>query len=75
MDRKRLLRNPLIWIVVFFLVYLGVSSLFSDTRGFTQAPTSLALTQVTSHNVASTASASFRWPHSAVPAVGSYQSR
>ena len=23
MDRKRLLRNPLIWIVVFFLVYLG----------------------------------------------------
>ena len=24
MDRKRLLRNPLIWIVVFFLVYTFV---------------------------------------------------
>jgi cell division protease FtsH len=52
MDRKKLLRNPLLWIVVFFLVYLGVSSLFSDTRGYTEAPTSLALTQVQSRNVA-----------------------
>jgi cell division protease FtsH len=50
MDRKRLLRNPLIWIVVFFLVYLGVSSLLSDTRGFTEAPTSLALQQVETRN-------------------------
>jgi cell division protease FtsH len=50
MDRKRLLRNPLIWIVVFFLVYLGVSSLLSDTRGFTEAPTSLALQQVEARN-------------------------
>ncbi|PVZ13000.1 ATP-dependent zinc metalloprotease FtsH [Actinomycetospora cinnamomea] len=50
MDRKRLLRNPLIWIVVFFLVYLGVSSLLSDTRGYTEAPTSLALQQVEARN-------------------------
>ncbi|GAA4871817.1 ATP-dependent zinc metalloprotease FtsH [Actinomycetospora straminea] len=50
MDRKRLLRNPLIWIVVFFLVYLGVSSLLSDTRGYTEAPTSLALAQVEARN-------------------------
>ncbi|GLZ48655.1 ATP-dependent zinc metalloprotease FtsH [Actinomycetospora sp. NBRC 106375] len=50
MDRKRLLRNPLIWIVVFFLVYLGISSLLSDTRGYTEAPTSLALQQVEAHN-------------------------
>ena len=52
MDRKRLLRNPLLWIVVFFLVYVGVSSLFSDTRGYTEAPTSLALQQVQTRNVA-----------------------
>ncbi len=50
MDRKRLLRNPLIWIVVFFLVYLAVSSLLSDTRGFSEAPTSLALQQVETRN-------------------------
>ncbi|HSK57949.1 MAG TPA: cell division protein FtsH, partial [Actinomycetospora sp.] len=50
MDRKRLLRNPLIWIVVFFLVYLGVSSLLSDTRGYTEAPTSLALAQIEARN-------------------------
>ena len=50
MDRKRLLRNPLVWIVVFFLVYLGVSSLLSDTRGYTEAPTSLALQQVETRN-------------------------
>ena len=51
MDRKRLLRNPLIWIVVLFVVYLAVSSLFSDTRGYTQASTSLALQQVDARNV------------------------
>ena len=38
------------WIVVFFLVYLGVSSLLSDTRGYTEAPTSLALQQVETRN-------------------------
>jgi cell division protease FtsH len=52
MDRKRLLRNPLIWIVVLFVVYLAVSSLFSDTRGYTQASTSLALQQIDARNVA-----------------------
>ncbi|GAA4810803.1 ATP-dependent zinc metalloprotease FtsH [Actinomycetospora chlora] len=50
MDRKRLLRNPLIWIVVFFLIYLGISSLLSDTRGYTEAPTSLVLQQVEARN-------------------------
>ncbi|WP_018333184.1 ATP-dependent zinc metalloprotease FtsH [Actinomycetospora chiangmaiensis] len=52
MDRKRLLRNPLIWIVVLFVVYLVVSSFFSDTRGYTQASTSLALQQIDQRNVA-----------------------
>ena len=52
MDRKRLLRNPFIWIVVLFVVYLAVSSLFSDTRGYTQSSTSLALQQLDQRNVA-----------------------
>ena len=51
MDRKRLLRNPFLWIVVLFVVYLAVSSLFSDTRGYTQAPTSLAIQQLDARNV------------------------
>ena len=51
MDRKRLLRNPFIWIAALFIVYLAVSSFFSDTRGYTQAPTSLALQQLDQGNV------------------------
>ncbi|MBC3194803.1 ATP-dependent zinc metalloprotease FtsH [Pseudonocardia sp. C8] len=51
MDRKRLLRNPLIWILLALLIYLGFSSLLDDTRGYTEVPTSVALTQVESGNV------------------------
>ncbi|SFM65089.1 cell division protease FtsH [Pseudonocardia ammonioxydans] len=51
MDRKRLLRNPLIWILVALLIYLGFSSLFDDTRGYTEVPTSVALSQIQSGNV------------------------
>ncbi|MEJ8279560.1 ATP-dependent zinc metalloprotease FtsH [Pseudonocardia spirodelae] len=51
MDRKRLLRNPLIWILVALLIYLGFSSLFDDTRGYTEVSTSVALTQVQQGNV------------------------
>ncbi|MDT7553616.1 MAG: cell division protease FtsH, partial [Pseudonocardiales bacterium] len=36
MDRKRLLRNPLIWILAAVLVFFAFSVLFDDTRGFTQ---------------------------------------
>ena len=36
MDRKRLLRNPLIWILAAILVYFTFSVLFDDTRGYTQ---------------------------------------
>ena len=36
MDRKRLLRNPLIWILAAVLVFFTFSVLFDDTRGFTQ---------------------------------------
>ncbi|WP_224387798.1 ATP-dependent zinc metalloprotease FtsH [Pseudonocardia sp. ICBG1293] len=51
MDRKRLLRNPLIWILVALLIYLGFSQLFDDTRGYSEVATSVALSQVQSGNV------------------------
>ena len=52
MDRKRLLRNPLIWILAAILVYFTFSVLFDDTRGYTQVPTSVALTQIDAEEVA-----------------------
>ncbi|NMH99240.1 ATP-dependent zinc metalloprotease FtsH [Pseudonocardia acidicola] len=51
MDRKRLLRNPLIWILAAILIYFTFSVLFDDTRGYTQVPTSTALTQIANGNV------------------------
>ncbi|MDN5931105.1 MAG: ATP-dependent zinc metalloprotease FtsH, partial [Pseudonocardia sp.] len=51
MDRKRLLRNPLIWILVAVLVYFTFSLLFDDTRGYTRVDTSVALAQIESGNV------------------------
>jgi cell division protease FtsH len=51
MDRKRLLRNPLIWVLVAILVYFTFSALFDDTRGYTQVPTSTALSQIANGNV------------------------
>jgi cell division protease FtsH len=51
MDRKRLLRNPLLWVVALLLVYYAFSTLFDDTRGYTQVPTSEALSQISAGNV------------------------
>jgi cell division protease FtsH len=51
MDRKRLLRNPLVWILVVLLLYFLISMLFDDTRGYTEVPTSKAVAQVTEGNV------------------------
>jgi cell division protease FtsH len=51
MDRKRLLRNPLIWIFAAILVYFAFSVLFDDTRGYTQVQTSVALSQIQDGNV------------------------
>src|ERR671930_480397 len=51
MDRKRLLRNPLLWILVVLLLYFLISMLFDDTRGYTEVPTSKAVSQVTAGNV------------------------
>ncbi|HEY7592115.1 MAG TPA: ATP-dependent zinc metalloprotease FtsH [Actinophytocola sp.] len=51
MDRKRLLRNPLVWILVVLLLYFLISMLFDDTRGYTEVPTSKAVSQITNGNV------------------------
>ncbi len=51
MDRKRLLRNPLVWILVVLLLYFLISMLFDDTRGYTDVPTSKAVAQINNGNV------------------------
>ena len=51
MDRKRLLRNPLIWVVALILVNFAVSPLFDDTRGYKEVGTSVALAQIDAGNV------------------------
>jgi cell division protease FtsH len=51
MDRKRLLRNPLLWILAVLLVYFAFSMLFDDTRGYTSVPTSKAVAQISAGNV------------------------
>ena len=57
MDRKRLLRNPLLWIVALLLIYYAFSTLFDSNRGYTQVNTSQALEQITTNNVAKPTSA------------------
>ena len=52
MDRKKLLRNPLLWVVAGLLLYYAFSFLLDDTRGYTKITTSQALEQLTSRNVA-----------------------
>ncbi|KAA2262306.1 ATP-dependent zinc metalloprotease FtsH [Solihabitans fulvus] len=51
MDRKRLLRNPLIWIVAVLLLYYAFSVLFDDSRGYAPVSTQKALEQVDKGNV------------------------
>ncbi|TDQ04713.1 ATP-dependent zinc metalloprotease FtsH [Labedaea rhizosphaerae] len=46
MDRKRLLRNPLVWILAVLLLYLGITFITDDTRGYTQVPTAKAIAQI-----------------------------
>jgi cell division protease FtsH len=43
MDRKRLLRNPLLWIAAVLLLYFVFTVLFDDSRGYHQVKTSQAL--------------------------------
>ncbi|MCO1578969.1 ATP-dependent zinc metalloprotease FtsH [Crossiella sp. SN42] len=51
MDRKRLLRNPLIWIVAALLLYYAFSVLLDDARGFSQVTTSKVIEQLKNGNV------------------------
>jgi cell division protease FtsH len=51
MDRKRLLRNPLLWILAALILYYSFSLLLDDTRGFSQVQTSTALAQISDGNV------------------------
>ncbi|HKR51395.1 MAG TPA: ATP-dependent zinc metalloprotease FtsH [Pseudonocardiaceae bacterium] len=51
MDRKKLLRNPLLWVVAGLLLYYAFGFLLDDTRGYSQVTTSQALEQLTTRNV------------------------
>jgi cell division protease FtsH len=46
MDRKRLLRNPLLWILTLFLLIYAFSVLFDETRGYHEVSTSQALAEI-----------------------------
>src|SRR6476660_2921812 len=51
MDKKRLLRSPLVWIAVVLVLYLMYSYFADETRGYVAQPTSVALTQLKDGNV------------------------
>jgi cell division protease FtsH len=51
MDRKKLLRNPLLWVVAGLLLYYAFGFLLNDTRGYSPITTSQALHQLSTHNV------------------------
>ncbi|ASR38368.1 cell division protein FtsH [Prauserella marina] len=51
MDRKRLLKNPLLWIVAVLLLYFAFSMIFDSDRGYTHVPTSQAVQQISSGNI------------------------
>ncbi|NUT51569.1 MAG: AAA family ATPase, partial [Saccharothrix sp.] len=46
MDRKRLLRNPLLWIVAVLLLFYAFNVLFDDNRGYAPIKTSQALEKI-----------------------------
>jgi cell division protease FtsH len=51
MDRKKILRNPLLWVIAGLVLYYAFGFLLDDTRGYSQVTTSQALQQLTTHNV------------------------
>jgi cell division protease FtsH len=51
MDRKKILRNPLLWVVAGLLLYYAFGFLLNDTRGYSEVPTSQAFVQLSEHNV------------------------
>ncbi|MPY79169.1 MAG: ATP-dependent zinc metalloprotease FtsH [Actinophytocola sp.] len=51
MDRKRLLKNPLVWIAIAVGVYFLVSTVLESNREYVEVPTSRAMEQVAADNV------------------------
>jgi cell division protease FtsH len=51
MDRKRLLRNPLLWILTAILLIYAFSVLFDETRAYHEVSTSQALTEISQGHV------------------------
>jgi cell division protease FtsH len=51
MDRKRLLKNPLLWLVVAIAAFFVISTLTDENRDFTAVPTSQAMQQISADNV------------------------
>ena len=52
MDRKRLLKNPLLWLVVAIAAFFLISTLTDENRDYTAVPTSQAMQQISANNVA-----------------------
>jgi len=50
MDRRRIVRSPLFWIVVAAILFFGMQSVFKGNGGFTEVDTSKALSQIDSGN-------------------------
>ena len=59
MDRKKILRNPLLWVIAGLVLYYAFGFLLDDTRGYSQVTTSQALQQLTDHNSPCSLEASF----------------
>ncbi|SNR62131.1 membrane protease FtsH catalytic subunit [Haloechinothrix alba] len=53
MDRKRLLKNPLVWIALAVGLYFLFSTLLDDHRGYTEVSTSQAMQQISASNIGS----------------------
>ncbi|MEU4672468.1 ATP-dependent zinc metalloprotease FtsH [Amycolatopsis sp. NPDC023774] len=51
MNRKSVLRNPLLWIVAGLLALFAYNTIFDSDRGYTQAPISVANQQIKDHHV------------------------
>ncbi len=52
MDRKRLARNPLIWVLLLVVAYFAFNLFSNGTRDYHQVKTSQAITQIKQGNVA-----------------------
>ncbi|WP_409497301.1 ATP-dependent zinc metalloprotease FtsH [Amycolatopsis sp. cmx-11-12] len=51
MNRKSVLKNPVLWILAAVLAFLAYNTIFDSDRGYTQVPISIANQQITTNNV------------------------